>query len=59
MARSAIHPLQLLDQGRALHVEEPGRLSLVAAGPLERLLDQFALDARDEVLEVQTVLPAG
>ena len=50
----AVFPtLELLDQGRALQVEQPGRLSLVAAGTLQRSLNQLALDARHERVEIE------
>ena len=45
--------LQLLDERRALQVQQLRRLSLVAAGALERLLDQRQLDVRDVLLEVE------
>src|SRR2546423_10734526 len=49
-------PFQLLDERRALEVEELRRLPFVAAGALERSFDQLAFDVRDECVQVDAVL---
>ena len=56
MRRPSFQPFQLLDERRALQVEEFCRPALVAAGPLERTLNELALDMRDERVEVEPVL---
>src|SRR5688500_15810783 len=48
--------LQLLDQRCALQVQEPRRLALVAAGALERALDERQFDPFDIAFEVNPVL---
>ena len=51
----SFEPLQFFDQRRALEIEQPRRLSLVAAGPLQRSLNQLALDVGDERVEIHAV----
>src|SRR5258707_979114 len=47
---------QLLDERRALQVEQPRRLALVPARPVERTLDEIAFDAGDERVEVKALV---
>ena len=47
--------LHLLHERRAFQVEELGGTALIAARPLERTLNEFALDMRDECAEVEAV----
>ena len=56
MQRLFSQPFQLFDERRAFQVEELRRPAFVAAGPLERALDELALDVRDERVEVESLL---
>jgi len=44
-----VEAFDLFDEGRALHVEELGGLHFVAAGLVEGLEQQLALDLRDDL----------
>ena len=50
-----VETLELLDERRALQAQQSRRLPFVAAGALERSLDQFALDVGDERVEIDAV----
>src|SRR5439155_5423979 len=51
-----LYALELLDERRALEVEQPRRLPFVPAGPLERSPNQLSFDVRDERIEVDAVV---
>src|SRR5688500_13061809 len=55
-ASGAVESLQFLHQGRALEIQQPRRLTLVAPRSLERPLNQLTLHARDERVEVDPVI---
>lgn len=46
---------QLLNQGRAIHSEEFGCAVLVAAGSLQRLLDQPTLELGEQQAQVEAI----
>ena len=53
---SGLEPLHLLEERRALQVEQVGSQALVAVGAPECLPDQFALDVVHVAFEVEAIV---